>query len=86
MKKNDPQADSTWLRSLGYFSVIIGDITACTGLGVGLGYLAWSRWGAPWWVLMMTSMAGLILAFYRLYRMTLRETEAETETQPGRKK
>jgi F0F1-type ATP synthase assembly protein I len=73
MKSNDPDSDATWLKSLGYFSIIIGDIAACTGIGVGLGYLAMSRWGAPWWVLMFSSMAGLVLAFYRLYRMTMRD-------------
>lgn len=77
MKEKDPKSDAAWLRSLGYFSIIIGDIAACTGIGIGIGYLAMHRWGAPWWVLMISSMAGLVLAFYRLYRMTMRDAAKE---------
>jgi F0F1-type ATP synthase assembly protein I len=69
--------DSNWVRSLGYFGIIIGDIVGCTGAGVGFGYLAWNKWGAPWWVLLISSMVGLILAFYRLYRMIQRDSDAE---------
>lgn len=71
-----PEA-SNWVRSLGYFSVILGDIAGCTGVGVGVGYLAWKKWGAPGWILLITSSAGLTLAFYRLYRMVLRDSQAD---------
>lgn len=67
--------DSNWMRSLGYFSIILGDIAGYTGAGVGLGYLAWKKWNAPWWVLLLSSMAGLALAFYRLYRLTVRDVD-----------
>ena len=77
MSNNDASGDSNWARSLGYFGIILGDIAGCTGAGVGLGYLAWKKWDAPWWVLLLTSMSGLCLAFYRLYRMTMRDAAAE---------
>jgi hypothetical protein len=65
-----PQSD---LRSLGYFAVIVWEIVGFTGAGVGIGYYAFSHWGAPWWVLLMTSMGGLVVAMYRLYKMTERD-------------
>ena len=61
------------MRSLGYFSVIVGELVGFTGTGVAVGYFAWAKWGAPWWVLLLTSLAGLTLSMYRLYRMTQRE-------------
>jgi RsiW-degrading membrane proteinase PrsW (M82 family) len=63
-----------WLRSLGYLSIILGDIVGFTGVGVGIGYYTWKKWNAPWWVLLLTSMGGLTLSFYRLYKMTQRDT------------
>lgn len=67
--------DSNWMKSLGYFSIILGDIVGYTGAGIGIGYLAWKKWNAPWWVLLLTSMAGLTLAFYRIYVITVRDAE-----------
>ncbi len=55
-----------WVRSLGLFWVIIADLIGCTGAGLGIGYLAFRKWGAPWWVLLITTLAGLGLAMYRL--------------------
>lgn len=62
-----------WVRTVGLFSVIVTDLIGYTGAGIGLGYLAWSKWGAPWWVLLLSSMAGLIVAFYRLYQRSGKE-------------
>lgn len=67
--------DQNWMRSLGYFSLIVGDLVGFTGAGIGIGYYAWTRWNAPWWVLLLTSLAGLSLAMYRLYKMTQRDME-----------
>jgi hypothetical protein len=65
---SDSEDRKNWIRSLGLFTYIIGDLLVCTGLGIGAGYWAWKHWGAPFWVIMLTSMIGLGLAFYRLYR------------------
>jgi F0F1-type ATP synthase assembly protein I len=61
------------LRKFDLFAVIVGDLLGYTGVGVGLGYLAWSRWNAPWWVLLLSTSLGLILAFYQLYRVTRKD-------------
>jgi F0F1-type ATP synthase assembly protein I len=71
MSKTDE--NETWVKSLGIFAVILGDLIGCTGAGVGIGYWAWKKWSAPWWVLLLTTMAGLTLAMWRLYRITQNE-------------
>jgi F0F1-type ATP synthase assembly protein I len=70
--KND---DSNGMRSLGYFSVVLGDLIGFTGAGVGLGFLAWKKLGAPQWVILPTSLVGLTLAFYQLYRRMLKDNQ-----------
>jgi hypothetical protein len=64
-----------WMRSLGYFSAIMGDLAGFTGAGVALGYFAWKKWNAPWWVILVTTMAGLSISMYRLYKMTQRDID-----------
>ncbi len=56
-------------RQIGLFVVIIGDLVGFTGLGVFLGYVAWKKWGAPGWVLLITTTTGLVLACFRMYRI-----------------
>ena len=60
----------SWMVDLGMFAVIIGDVIGYTGAGVFLGWLAWKKLGWPWWTLLVTSLGGLALAFYRIYRMS----------------
>jgi hypothetical protein len=62
-----------WVKGLGLFSVIVGDLLGFTGAGVGIGYWAWKKWGAPWWVLLLTTTAGLALAMWQMYRVSQRE-------------
>lgn len=64
---------SQGLKKLGLFAVIIGDLVGCTGAGVALGYFAWTKLQAPWWVLLLSTSAGLILAFYQLYKISQKE-------------
>lgn len=61
------------LKKFGLFSVIIGELIGFTGAGIGLGYLAWAKWGAPWWVLLLSSSAGLCLAIVQVYRISQRQ-------------
>jgi hypothetical protein len=61
-----------WIK-LGLLSAITVDLLGFTGAGVGLGYWAWSRWGAPWWVLLVFSLAGLAMAMYRLYLLSKKD-------------
>lgn len=73
--KRDEFADGpdSNLRKFGLVSVIIGELFGYTAVGVGLGYVAWSKWHAPIWVLVLTSMASLGLAFYRLTQILRKE-------------
>lgn len=63
------------IKRWGLFSVVLGDLVGFTGAGFGLGYLAWTYWSAPSWVLLVTSIVGLILAFFRLYQHSQRDLE-----------
>jgi F0F1-type ATP synthase assembly protein I len=63
------ETEKGWAKSLGLFALIIGDLIGYTGAGIGLGYLAWAKAGAPWWVLLLFSIAGLAMAMVRLYRL-----------------
>ena len=67
--------DGGLFRSLGLFGLIVSDTLICSGIGIGLGYYLWKSLGAPWWVLVLTSVAGLVLAFYRLYKYAERDPE-----------
>ena len=58
------------MKKAGLLSVIVADLLGYSGAGVGLGYLAMTKLGAPWWVLLLLSMAGLSLAMYRVYQIS----------------
>ena len=64
-----------WGRNLGMFSVIISDLVGYTGIGVGIGYLAWKKWNAPWWVLLLSSLTGLALAMVRVYQVSQKASQ-----------
>jgi hypothetical protein len=68
----DPEQRPEWLK-LGLLTSITADLLGFTGAGVGLGYWAWAKWGAPWWVLLVSSMAGLGVAMYRLYLLSRKD-------------
>ncbi len=76
MSDNDSDR-KRWIRALGIFSVLVSDLLAYTGAGIGLGYVAWHYLGWPWWVLLVTSLAGLSLAFYRLYQISQKDWDSE---------
>jgi hypothetical protein len=67
------QKEDQGLRRLGLFAIIIGDLVGCTGGGIALGYLAMTKWHAPWWVLLLSTSAGLSVAFYQLYKVSQKE-------------
>jgi hypothetical protein len=69
-KKSEPESP---YRKLGLFGVILGDLVGYSGAGIGLGYFAWSRWGAPWWVLLVSGLLGMTWAFYKIYRLGQKE-------------
>ncbi len=79
---NDAKLRAKWIKSLGYFSIIIGDLVGFCGLGVALGYWLWKKWNAPIWTLPLTSSLGLGIAMYRLYKMMQKEVD-ETDRENG---
>jgi hypothetical protein len=71
--QGEGENNQSLMRKFGLFSVIVFDLLGYTGAGVGIGYWAWTRWGFPWWILLITTFAGLGMAFYQLYRISERE-------------
>ena len=73
MPDGNQSESGSQLKKLGLACVIIADWIGFTLAGVGIGYWAWTRWNAPIWVLFLTSLTGLGLAFYRLYKLIQKE-------------
>lgn len=67
-----PEDHSEIWKNLGLFSVIITELLGYTGAGIALGYWAWAKLGAPAWALPLAGLAGLILAFYQIFRLSRR--------------
>ena len=72
-QKSEKNNDGQILRKLGIFAVIVTDLVAYSGIGIALGYFATKKWGAPWWVILVTSGAGMALAFYKIYQLSKKE-------------
>ncbi len=73
MKNHDSERE--WLKTLGLFSLIVSDLVITIGIGVGLGYLAWKKWNAPRWVPLLTGLASIVVAFYRLIKLAEKRTD-----------
>jgi len=71
--ESEAQTKAKWLRGIGLLSIIVGDLVGFTGAGLGLGYLAWTKLHAPWWVLLLGGLTGLTLSMLRLYQLTKRD-------------
>jgi F0F1-type ATP synthase assembly protein I len=69
----DKDGDTSQLRKLGLFAVILSELIGYTGAGIGIGYYLWAKWHAPWWVLLLSCLLGLTLAFYQLYQLTKKD-------------
>lgn len=61
------------IGKFGLLTIILADLIGYPGIGLGLAYFAHSKWGAPLWLLMPTTLIGLVLAFYQIYRISKRE-------------
>ena len=66
------KAENKW-RQLGLLTAILTDLFGYTGAGIALGYWLWTRWGAPWWTVLLLATLSLALAFYRVYQRSQRE-------------
>lgn len=69
----DNDKDRQQLRKLGLLSVIVVDLLGYTGAGIALGWVAYAKWGAPWWCLLLGSSAGLTVSMVRLYQYTKKD-------------
>jgi F0F1-type ATP synthase assembly protein I len=65
-----------WIKSLGYFGVIVGELLGGSIVGVGIGWLLWKKAGLPSLTILVTSILGLSVAFYRIYKLTQRDFDA----------
>lgn len=69
--------DSSNLRTLGLFAVIVADLVVYTAAGLGGAYALWKYQGAPQWVFVPGGLGGLALAFFQIYRTTRGTIEKE---------
>ena len=72
-RKSDNAKDGEILKKLGLFAVVVGDLVGLTGAGIAVGYLAWTKLNAPWWVLLLCVTTGLSLAIFQLYKISQKE-------------
>jgi F0F1-type ATP synthase assembly protein I len=68
-----PDLQQEWVKSLGYFGVIIGELVGATAVGLGAGWLLWKKAGLPSWTVMVTASVGVAAAFYRINKLTRSE-------------
>lgn len=73
MTTEKPSDRPSWIKKVGLVGVIITDLFGYTGAGLVLGYLAWAKLGAPWWVLLLLTSTGLGLAMFKLYQISKKE-------------
>ncbi|OFZ52851.1 MAG: hypothetical protein A2428_04750 [Bdellovibrionales bacterium RIFOXYC1_FULL_54_43] len=67
-KKPDPA-----IKNFGLFSIIITDVLGYTGAGIAIGYFVSRKWGAPLWVLAITTIAGFTLGMFRVYQISKKD-------------
>jgi hypothetical protein len=64
----NPQDKKEWMKGLALLTWVSWEVIAWSGLGTGLGYFAARALGAPTWISLLTGLAGLALAFWRIYK------------------
>lgn len=62
------QEEPKW-KLWGLVSVIVADLVGYSLGGLALGYLGWKYVNLPSWTVLVTAMAGLILAMRQIYRI-----------------
>ena len=72
--KASPDRDKEgWMKGLGLFGVITAELLGASVVGIGSVYLLWKKAGFPWWSLLVCSVLGLTVAFYRLYLISKKD-------------
>lgn len=72
------------LKTLGLLSVIMAELGGSIGVGIGSGYLLVNRLNAPGWVLALTSFLGFCLGMYRIYQISKRDWDQNSDDQDGK--
>jgi hypothetical protein len=67
-QRQEPEGGSPILRDFALFGLIVADLMGYTGAGIALGWGLWKKLGAPSWVLLLTTGAGLVVAMVRVYQ------------------
>ena len=76
--------DESFVAQLAVYSFVLGQFLGGTGAGVGLGWVLWKHAGFPWWILILTSGAGIYAASQMVIRYQRRlEARAETASKRG---
>ena len=75
MEKDD--SSRSWAKGLALFVVIIETLIGYNAVGIGAGWFAWKRWGAPWWVILVTALVALTLSMHRLYQLSQKDWDEE---------
>ncbi len=63
-----PPKDSEWIRDLAIFGMVVAEVIAWTGAGLGLGYLMRIKLGAGEIPLVLTTVTGFAIAVVRISR------------------
>jgi F0F1-type ATP synthase assembly protein I len=63
------------LKKLRLLAIVSSYLIGYSCGGVGAGWFFYAKYGAPWWVLLLFSLTGLCLAFYRIYQVSQKELE-----------
>lgn len=68
MPDHPKNPDESFVTQLAVYSFVLGQFLGGTGAGVGLGWVLWKRAGFPWWILTLTSGAGIYAASQMVIR------------------
>lgn len=66
---SEPPKGSDWIRDLGIFGIVVGEVITWTGIGLGLGYLLRTRVGSGDLVWVLCTGAGFTVAILRISRL-----------------
>ena len=67
-RRQKDESPNPILRDFALFGLIVSDLLGYTGAGIAIGWWLWKKQGFPWWVLLLTSGAGLTGAMMRVYK------------------
>lgn len=63
-----PQDENSLAKQFGMFVIVLSSFVGSSGAGIGIGWLLWKKAGFPWWIILITALAGLYGASYQVVR------------------